>query len=346
MAARQSKTNPGADKQERPAIQKGGAWGRASGRRAFLTMGSIRSRKRVNRKAKFCDRMKKTERGYEPHLAIREFSVPPGGEWVPRSPGWSLIQIGRGAGYFLQPQSSLELETGTALLVASQAQGSIRASQLSELFLYSFSVTPARLTGLITMGEQDFLEQAALRKEFSLRILPPRDPVAVKMGELCVSGNSSELLFRLNLLQLFVEVFGNELRQATSNWESADARERLRVLLERTPSAELLEISFDELARNTHCTPRHLSRLFHELVGMSFRDKRAELRLTRARDLLATSGSKVVEVALESGYKSLSLFNLMFTRHFGTSPGRWRQKYRDNGAGKNGRNKRAQPFAI
>jgi AraC-like DNA-binding protein len=34
----------------------------------------------------------------------------------------------------------------------------------------------------------------------------------------------------------------------------------------------------------------------------------------------------VVEVALESGYKSLSLFNLMFTRRFGTSPGRWRQR--------------------
>jgi AraC-like DNA-binding protein len=297
-------------------------------------------------KRNFETRVKKAERIYEPHLAVREFSVPPGGEWAPRSPGWSLIKIERGTGYFLQPQSSLELETGTALLVAGPAQGSIRASQLGGLFLYSFSVTPTRLTGLITMGEQDFLEQAACRKEFSLRLLPPGDPVAVKMGELCASGNSGELLFRLNLLQLFVEVFGNELRQATSNWESADARQRLQLLLERTPSAELLEMSFDELARRTHCTSRHLSRLFHELVGMSFRDKRAELRLTRARDLLATSKSKVVEVALESGYKSLSLFNLMFTRHFGTSPGRWRQKYRDNSGSKIGRNKRVQPFAV
>jgi AraC-like DNA-binding protein len=64
---------------------------------------------------------------------------------------------------------------------------------------------------------------------------------------------------------------------------------------------------------------------------MSFRDKRAEVQLGRARELLATSKSKIVEVALESGYKSLSLFNLMFTRRFGTSPGRWREKYRNNG---------------
>ncbi len=290
--------------------------------------------------------MMKPERIYEPHLTIREFSVPPGGEWTPRVPGWSLIQIKQGTGYFLQPQASLELETGTALLLAGSAPGTIRASQLGGLSLYVFSVIPARLTGLITLGEQDFLEQAAARKDFPLRILPPNNPVAVKMRELCAGGDSSGLLFRLRLLQFFVEAFGNELEQAASNWETADARERLRILLERTPSAELLEMSFDELARRTHCTSRHLSRLFRELVGMSFRDKRAELRLTRARDLLATSRSKVVEVALESGYKSLSLFNLMFTRHFGTSPGRWRQKYRNNGDSKGIRSKRVQPFGT
>jgi AraC-like DNA-binding protein len=285
--------------------------------------------------------MKKPERTYEPHLAVREISVPPGGEWAPRSPGWSLMQVGRGTGYFLQSQLSQELETGMVLLVAGQVPGSIRASQLGGLLLYSFSVIPTRLTGLITLGEQDFLATASSRKEFSLRILPPCSPVAVKMKELCAGRNPGGLLLRLNLLRLFVEVFGSELEQAASNWETADAKERLRVLLERTPPAELLEMSFDELARMTHCTSRHLSRVFRELVGMSFRDKRAELRLTRARDLLATSRSKVVEVALESGYKSLSLFNLMFTRHFGTSPGRWRQRHRNHENGVNHRNKRA-----
>ena len=290
--------------------------------------------------------MMKPERIYEPHLTVREFSVAPGGEWTPRSPGWSLIQIEKGTGYFLQPQSSLELETGTVLLLAGRTQGSIRASQLGGLSLYSFSVIPARLTGLITLSEQDFLEQAASRNDSPPRMLPPLNPVALKMRGLCAGTDSNGLLVRLRLLQFFVEAFGDELEQATSHWETADARERLRVLLERTPSAELLEMSFGELAQRTHCTSRHLSRLFRELVGMSFRDKRAELRLTRARDLLATSRSKVVEVALESGYKSLSLFNLMFTRHFGTSPGRWRQKNQSNGEGKGIWSKRAQPFAA
>jgi transcriptional regulator GlxA family with amidase domain len=134
-------------------------------------------------------------------------------------------------------------------------------------------------------------------------------------------------LFRLTLLQLFVEIFGKKLEQAHPPQEIGDAKERLRAFLMTVQPDVLSEMSFDELARMTRCTPRHLSRIFFELMGMSYSDKRAEIRLGKARELLATSKSKVVEVAFESGYKSLSLFNQMFTRHFGISPGKWRQKH-------------------
>src|SRR6202012_3334288 len=116
--------------------------------------------------------------------------------------------------------------------------------------------------------------------------------------------------------------------------ETSDAKQRLQSFLTEMPSTELLEMSFTELAQRTHCTSRHLGRIFHELVGMSFRDKRAAIRLERARELLATTDFKIVDVALESGFKSLSLFNLMFARHFGVSPGKWRQ--RQGAFGENG----------
>jgi AraC-like DNA-binding protein len=75
-----------------------------------------------------------------------------------------------------------------------------------------------------------------------------------------------------------------------------------------------------------HCSPRHLSRLFRQEVGASFREKQTEVRLARACELLATSNVKVVDVALTSGYQSPSLFNLVFKRHFGMSPGKWREQ--------------------
>ena len=66
---------------------------------------------------------------------------------------------------------------------------------------------------------------------------------------------------------------------------------------------------------------------------MSFREKQAQVRLARAQELLATTESKVVEVALESGYQSLSLFNLMFKRRFGMTPARWRDHSRNGERG-------------
>src|ERR1700723_1981389 len=146
------------------------------------------------------------------------------------------------------------------------------------------------------------------------------------MKELTASQNRGGLSFRLKLLQLLAEAFGDQLGQSATDPGISDARQRLELFLKETPSSELLEMNFTELAQRTNCTSRHLSRIFHKLVGMSFNDKRSELRLSRALELLATSQLKVVDVALESGFKSLSQFNQMFTRRFGLSPGRWRQK--------------------
>jgi len=286
--------------------------------------------------------MKEKQDLYESHLAVMEFSIPPGGEWQPALPGWSLVQVADGNGYCIQAEGGTELETGAVLLVALQAKSTIRSSQLGEMSLHAFSVMPSRLTGLITLGEQDFLKQAAARNEGAVQIFPPDNPAAVRMKELCAGRKSSGLMLRLKLLQLFVEAFGGELEPAARQ-ETPDARERLRSLLQKIPPGELVEMSFSELARRANCTPRHLSRTFHELVGMSFSDQRTEIRMERARELLATSNSKMVEVALESGYRSLSFFNLMFTQRFGTSPGRWRQKY-NNRAGL--RKSRPKPAAT
>lgn len=269
---------------------------------------------------------------YEPHLILRKYSILPGNEWFPGPSDWSLIQVESGMGYWLYGQSSLDLEPGAVVLVSASERGHIRASQLNSMSVRSFSVIPARLTGLITLSEQNSLKDAASQSDLTVRVFPPSNPIAGSMRDLDASRAANGLSFRLTLLHLFVEAFGKRLEQPTTTaQESMDARVRLRAFLASVAPDVLSEMTFDELARVTRCTPRHLSRIFFEQMGMSFSDKRAEIRLARACELLATTKSKVVEVAFESGYKSLSLFNHMFTRHFGISPGKWRQKRHING---------------
>jgi AraC-like DNA-binding protein len=271
--------------------------------------------------------MKKADLLYEQHLVINECLVLPGKEWAPQSSGWTVIRVQHGVGYWLEPQSSIEIEAGMVLMVAAGMPGRILASQLNKLSLFYFNVIPGRLTGLIKFGERDFLDRLAGQ---GLRALAADNPIALKLEELRGSGDGSKLLFRLMLLKLFLEALGKELEHVMVRRQNGGTKERLRSFLAGMPPDTLLETNFRELARMLHCTPRHLSRTFYESVGTSFRDKRAEIQLMRARELLANSNSKIVDVAMESGYKSLSLFNMMFARHFGTSPGRWRQQNATN----------------
>jgi len=266
---------------------------------------------------------------FEPHLALSEITLAAGAEWMIKSPGWCFLLVSSGVAYWLHPRSNHELCAGSALLFSDRAEGVLRASQLGEVSFRFFRVNPDRLTGLVTWGEQQVLERAATQETFATRSFAPGAPVAHAFKVACGRLNGSSLPLRLKLLDLFLQALTEEIWQRQTSPDSMpDARVRLIKLLNETPAAELLELSFGDLVRQVRCTPRHLSRIFRELVGVSFREKQARLRLLRAQELLATSQSKIVEVALESGYQSLSLFNVMFKRRFGLTPAKWRNHTR------------------
>src|SRR5262249_54897888 len=98
--------------------------------------------------------------------------------------------------------------------------------------------------------------------------------------------------------------------------------------------AELAACSVGELAGRLHCSERHFSRLFHEEFNIAFRARQTEIRLQRAGQLLAESNPKVINVALESGYRHLCLLNTMFKRHFGMTPTQWREHSRKTPGGR------------
>src|SRR5262245_14782 len=255
---------------------------------------------------------------YEPHLALSELVLPPGQEWSPQFAGWITIQISSGNGYWLRQGANRELETGTVLVLAPQSQGQIRASQVNGLSLHFFQVYPRRLVELMTLDEQRVFDPISPRQEPLIKIVAPPNSIVERMKEACASSSRKGVATRLQLLQIFFEVFADKLKaEGHKPQPASDAKERLCDFLKQTPTSELLNISLAELVQITGCTPRHFSRVFRELFGMPFRDKQAELRLAQACKLLATTECKVVDGSLESGYQSLSLFNLMFTGRFG-----------------------------
>jgi len=269
----------------------------------------------------------KTRALFEPHLAIKETRLPPGGEWQPRFGGWCLLHIGSGISYWQEQNGTREVPEGSTLVLSAEAYGVLRASQLSEVGITYFCVETQKLLGVLSLREQHFLKQAAAQKTLAGRVLPPGNPISDRFKNLRLNSAASASSMRLRLLQLFMEVFECEFEQdstAPAAWTGG--RERFRQVMDQMAASEFVEMSVAELAPMMSCSARHLHRLFREELGASFREKQIELRLAKACELLANSSAKVVEVALESGYQSSSVFSELFKKHLGLSPGQWRHQ--------------------
>jgi AraC-like DNA-binding protein len=75
---------------------------------------------------------------------------------------------------------------------------------------------------------------------------------------------------------MYVEAFGNDLHAYGPTVQLVlNATTRLSRLLDETTPSDLVDLDFGDLVREMRCTPRHLSRIFQQVVGMSFRQNQA-----------------------------------------------------------------------
>ena len=260
------------------------------------------------------------------HLKGNQAAVPAAGEWLPPLRDWLCLRLAQGHGYWLQGGTPCELGCHNVLLTHADNKGAFLASRLGEVTLQWFHVAPGLLHGLLTMDEQRALELAVNAGNLP-RHFTAEHAVAQLGTALWDNPLDTPLRRRSHMLGLFAAALTTELAPPPNAAQATtDARIRLRQWLTQSPEAELLSRSVEDLARELSCSVRHFSRLFHEEVGVSFREKQTELRLLKAQQLLTRSDAKVIHVALESGYRHLGLFNALFKRRFGMTPTKWRRQ--------------------
>jgi AraC-like DNA-binding protein len=262
----------------------------------------------------------------ERHLIIHELTLQPSGEWSPPAPGWTVVRVAEGLGYWLLDGGAQELKDGDGFVTTEISHLLLRASQLGPLKLQYFCVQPEFLNGLITVREGHRLEQA--EKSPSARVIgfKAADPIGRKFSRLVAQPSRENLTMRSALLQLWSQAVAGVLQAAPTEDPGHKLRERFRQLVAQMPDAELAARTLPELAEQLHCSERHFSRLFRAEFGVPLRKRQTELRLQRARQLLTDADAKVSMVAVESGYRHLGLFNAMFKKRFGVTPREWRQQ--------------------
>ena len=87
------------------------------------------------------------------------------------------------------------------------------------------------------------------------------------------------------------------------------------------------DISLDDAARYAGFSRYHFSRLFKEFTNLSYVEFITKERLNRACELLANDTLSITDVALMSGFSSISTFNRCFLKYRGDTPSAFREKY-------------------
>ncbi len=94
--------------------------------------------------------------------------------------------------------------------------------------------------------------------------------------------------------------------------------------LEDLDASALDGFSLGVLAGRLGVSLRQASRLVRQELGTSLPAYLSALRIERAKKLLVRSDDSITEVALETGWRSLSHFNAVFRRHVGMTPSAFR----------------------
>lgn len=107
--------------------------------------------------------------------------------------------------------------------------------------------------------------------------------------------------------------------------EAAQLARDTRTLMERNLDAPL---TLDSLARELCVSRAHLAATYKAERGCGVAEDLRNLRMERARELLAGSSATLAEIGRAVGYPRQSSFTATFTREVGCSPAAWRKQHR------------------
>jgi AraC-like DNA-binding protein len=254
-----------------------------------------------------------------------------------------------GAGKCVSPAGAQLLSSGDVLTFNGGAGVKLYGGEKSDCLFSCFSLRFEYLFPLFASDEISLLHDVTASFR-AARIYPKNHALAVECQQLLnTSGAQSRLEQRGQLLRIASAILSAEFKNAQIQRNGfARGEDHMVRVFEKLSSAELLNLSVEELAAKFSCSRRHLNRLFHQHFGLSIAALRMEMRLLKAVSLLRDPEIKVISVAEQCGFNHLGLFNTCFKRRYGTSPGQWRKSTlsAESGSARKTGNKQICPLHI
>lgn len=141
----------------------------------------------------------------------------------------------------------------------------------------------------------------------------------------------AELTIYSLLLNLFVKLGTNHLENidmfsGIRVYKQKEYVAKFNSVMDYIDSHYMEDLNLDEIASSIGFSKYHFSRLFKQYTNYTFCSYICYRRIKIAEELLEQSDLSITEVALQSGFPSISTFNRLFKQAKGCTPTEYREK--------------------
>lgn len=124
------------------------------------------------------------------------------------------------------------------------------------------------------------------------------------------------------LLLILTHIF--EHCESASSKPASSSYEHIAKAIEYISQNYAQPITLTDTANAVHLSPNHLSKLFPEVSGNTFLDYLTNIRIKKAKELLANTDIPVTYIAFDCGFGSFSSFSRIFKKQNGCTPSAYR----------------------
>ncbi|MDD6638635.1 MAG: AraC family transcriptional regulator [Lachnospiraceae bacterium] len=146
------------------------------------------------------------------------------------------------------------------------------------------------------------------------------------------SNEFRELAIYSHLINLFVSIGRNHINDMdlfpnTKSYKQQEYLQKFNDVLDYIDSHYTEELTLDDIADFSGFSKYHFTRLFKQYTDSTFYDYLSFRRIKSAEELLAKPELSITEIALQSGFSSISTFNRIFKQKKGCTPSEYRSLY-------------------
>lgn len=250
---------------------------------------------------------------------------------------WEMIIPTEGNYLVTAGQQTYELAPGDIFLLPSGTLHSLKAPSRGGRFIFQFDLDPVwRIKG------SSYLASCLAAPVLINRSTCPSiyGEEAALISQLCsdyLNADSMRDMTVYTKLLTFLQLYGKNrlsqegnyvIPQLTVTGGSRNNAEKFNIVFSYLDEHFAEDLSLEHMAAIAGFSKFHFSRTFKQLSGYNFYDYLCQRRVKSAEILLMNQETSISQIALQSGFSSVSTFNRIFKSQKGCTPTQYRNMFR------------------